>query len=234
MALPLALAAVATTTEEVAAIITVEAIKTDTKKITAVVTSMNAGAEIMIRFGARAMTTMTIIRPNSDMVLWKIGPEVRRVNGETMIAITMVVMMAGPIVAVVVIKVVSIRITEGPCHTRNSTKVVARDTKTTITKIRGGLVAMIDVMMTTEEIRTIKEVNAEAIEEATPTRSEEAAIEAAIEAATEAAIEVAIEEAIEATNEKTITRDMTSARPKEMDLEREMRRDIGSKNSNLN
>lgn len=229
MALPLALAAVATTTEEVVAIITVEAIKTDTKKITAVATSMIAGAEITIRFGARAMTTMTMIRPNSDMVPWKIGPEVRRVNGETMITITMVVMMAGPIAAVVVIKVVSIRITEGPCHTRNSTKVVARDTKTTITKIRGGLVAMIDVMMTTEGIRTIKEVNAEAIEEATPTRSEEAATEAA----TEAVIEVAIEAAIEATNEMTITRDMTSARPKEMDLEREMRRDIGSKNSNL-
>lgn len=211
MARPLAGAA-ATTTKEVAAIITVEATKTDTKKIMAVATSMNAGAEIMIRFEARAMTTMTMILGSSDMVLWKKGHEVKRVHGETMITITMVVMMADPIVAVVVIKVASIRTAEGLCHTRNSTKVVARDTKITMPKIRGGLAAMIDVMMITGGTRTIKEVNVEVIKEAIPISSEEAATED--------------------TNEMTITRGMTSAHPMETDMEREMKRDIGSKSSN--
>jgi hypothetical protein len=220
----------AATTIKVAAINKVEVTKTDTKKITVDATSMNAEAATMISFGTRMMTTMTIILGNNDKVQWKTGLEARKDHEETMTIITMTVMMEGLIVVAAVIKVASIRITEGRCHIRNSTMVVARATKTIMVRIRDGSVAaMIDVMMTTGGIGTTKEVHEEVTMEATPISIVEAVIEAATEAATEVVTEVVIEAGIEAISVKTNTRGMTSAHPMAMVLEREKKRDTVSK-----
>lgn len=112
-----------------------------------------------------------------------------------------------PIAVAAVIKA-STRMTEGPYHTRNSTKADAKDTKTTTEKIRGGSAATIDVMMTTGGIRTSKEVHHVAADMETIWIS-------------------SAETVIEATNVTTITEGTTSARPKVTGPVRETRRDTG-------